>query len=344
MTDRVRAAVSYGPRDVRIEEVPLPAPQPGEVVVAMDACGICGSDLMDWYVEQKAPTVLGHEPVGRVIAVGEDPPDGIKIGARVFAHHHVPCLDCDTCRRGHETRCAAFRATDLVPGGFAAAFVVPAENARDLHVLPDDLDDDTATLIEPLACCVRGQRLAGVAPASRLLIVGVGQMGLLHVRAAIAAGCAHVVAADPIGERRALAEASGATAVPPDPDAIRAALPDAPTIAIVCTYLEPAIHLGFGALADGGVLQLFAPTPPGDPVELGGAEIFFRELTVQGSYSAGPDDVRTALSLLTGGRVTADGIITHHFPLAEAAQALETARSTGSVKVVLTGEGGGARR
>jgi L-iditol 2-dehydrogenase len=339
--DRVRAAVSYGPREVRIEEVPLREPRPGEVVVAMDACGVCGSDLIEWYVEQKAPTVLGHEPVGRVIALGEEAPDGIELDQRVFAHHHVPCLDCDVCRRGHETRCGLFRSTDLVPGGFAEAFVVPAENAaRDLHPLPADLDDETATLIEPLACCIRGQRLADVGATSRLLVVGVGQMGLLHVQAAVAAGCAQVVASDPIAERRALAERFGAAAVPPDRDAIGDALPDGPTVAVVCTYLEPAIRLALETITDGGTVQLFAPPPPGRGLEIDGGDVFFRELTVQGSYSAGPDDVRGALDLVTGGAVTADGIITHRFPLAETERALEVARTPDSVKVVVTGDGG----
>lgn len=338
-----RAAVSHGPSTVRIEEVGVPAPGPGEALVAMRACGICGSDLLDWYVEQKAPAVLGHEPIGVVEEVGDPAPAGIKPGARVFAHHHVPCLVCDVCRRGHETRCETFRSTRLVPGGFATRFLVPAANARaDLLVLPPGLDDLTATLIEPLACCVHGQRLAALDADTRLLVVGVGQMGLLHVQAALAAGCRNVIATDPMPARRTIASELGAIAVEPEVAAVAAAVDGRPTVAIVCTGAESAISLAFDVVDDGGVVQLFAPTEPDQELRLNGAEIFFRELTVQGSYSAGPADTRLALDLLASGRVTADRIVTHRYALDDVEEALAVARSEESIKVVVLGAETGA--
>ena len=113
----------------------MPRRGPGEVLVAMRACGICGSDLMQWYQDPRAPHVLGHEPVGIVL----ESDDGLPApGARVFVHHHVPCGECDYCTRGHETLCATFKATRIDPGGFAEFIRVPAANAAlDLLELPD---------------------------------------------------------------------------------------------------------------------------------------------------------------------------------------------------------------
>ncbi len=173
-----------------LEEQAVPEPGPGEVLVAMRACGICGSDLMTWYVEPRAPLVLGHEPVGVVVAAGEAVEAPLPAeGERVFVHHHVPCGTCELCRRGRDTLCETFKRTRIHPGGFSERILVPAENAaRDLLVIPDGVSDAGATLVEPLACCVRGLRRARVGRGTRLLVIGGGQMGLLTALAGLAAG------------------------------------------------------------------------------------------------------------------------------------------------------------
>jgi L-iditol 2-dehydrogenase len=127
----VRAAVYLGTGRLRIEERPEPEPGPGEVLIAMRACGICGSDLMESYQDPRAPVVLGHEPAGVVVAAGErvDAPLPAP-GRRVFAHHHVPCGTCEYCARGRETLCDTFKATRIVPGGLSELILVPARNAR----------------------------------------------------------------------------------------------------------------------------------------------------------------------------------------------------------------------
>jgi L-iditol 2-dehydrogenase len=338
---RVKAAVYYGPGDVRIEERDLPAPGPGEVAVRMLACGICGSDLMDWYLAPRAPTVLGHEPVGVVAEVGpvldgvEPPP----VGSRVFVHHHVPCFVCDYCRRGNHSLCATFRRTRIEPGGFAERILVPVENVRsDLLVLPDGVATEAATVIEPLACCVRGVARAGIGPGSRLLVVGAGQMGLLYLQAARAAGCTSVVVAEPREDRRRLAERFGARAVEPTADAVRAAGETLPTVAALCTGAAAGFELAFETLDGGGVLQLFAPATPDTAFSFDVNRLFFSELEIQASYSASPHDTREALRLLAEGLVVAGGLITDRFPLADAAGALARARSGQAIKVVVLGE------
>jgi L-iditol 2-dehydrogenase len=326
---------------VRIEERTVPSPGPGEVLVRMLACGICGSDLLDWYVSQKAPVVLGHEPVGEVIAVGEPLPAGcdVALGTRVVVHHHVPCLVCDRCRRGHHTLCEVFKQTQIRPGGFAEQILVPAENARlDLLPVPVHVSTEAATLVEPLACCVRAQRRAGVGPQTRLLVVGAGQMGLLHVQAARARGCRLIVVAEPLAARRTAATRYGALPAEATPGAVLKGMGTRPDVVLVCAGKPDAFKLAMDAVDGGGLVQLFAPSTPGTLLAFDPNEVFFREITIQASYSAGPLDTREALQLLADGAVTAEGLITHRFPLTETAQALEMARSGQAIKVVVLGD------
>jgi L-iditol 2-dehydrogenase len=327
----VRAAVYHAPGDIRIEEREARAPGPGEVLVEMRACGVCGSDLMDWYQGPRAPVVLGHEPVGVVVETGPalDAPLPAP-GTRVFVHHHVPCGDCEYCRRGYETLCDVFKATRIEPGGFAELILVPARNAAlDLLEVPDHVPDAAATAIEPLACGVRALRRARVGAGTRLLVVGGGQMGLLVAQAARAAGAA-VTVAEPLGERRALAEELGLAATTPE------GASSGHTAVLLCTSAAAAWELAVGAVDRGGVIQFFAPAGPGERRDFEVRDLFFRELEIQASYSAGPRDTREALALIAGGAVAAERLITHRFPLAATAEALAVARRREGMKVIVT--------
>src|SRR5687768_5849718 len=209
----VRAVEYRANDDVRLVEVERPRPGPGEIVVALRACGICGSDVLEWYMRPRAPLFPGHEVVGVVAAVG-DGVDQLRTGDRVFVHHHVPCMVCPACRRGATTSCRRFKETRLHPGGLAEYVRVPAENvALDVLKLPDSLDFPAATFVEPLACCVRSIRRANVRPGDTVVVIGAGLTGLLHVQLAAAWGATRIVAVDPIAERRQLAGELGATEV-----------------------------------------------------------------------------------------------------------------------------------
>ena len=332
----MRAAVYHAPGDVRIEDLERPRPGPGEVLLEMRACGICGSDLLDWYIEDRAPVVLGHEPVGVVVETGS-PLDGPlpEVGARVFAHHHVPCQRCELCRRGHETLCETFRQTRIHPGGFSEYILVPATNvALDVLHVPGAVSDAAATAIEPLACVVRGQRRAGISADTRLLVVGGGQIGLLNAQAALAAG-ASVAIAEPLPDRRTLAVRLGAHAVKPDAAAVLGALGDRPTVALLCTGADGAWALALEAIDAGGTVQLFAPASPGATRSFEANDLFFREIEIQASYSAGPADTRAALDLIESGAVRPEELITHRFALEETARGLEAARRREAVKAIV---------
>jgi L-iditol 2-dehydrogenase len=332
----MRAAVYHGGGRLSVEERPDPTAGPGELVVRVRACGLCGSDLMAWYQDPRAPVVLGHEPVGEVVEAGEGV--DIPLGQRVFVHHHVPCFTCRLCRAGRHTLCPTFRATRIDPGGLAELVRVPAPNvAADVLPLPPGLPDWAATLIEPLACVIRGQRAAAVGPGTRVAVVGAGAMGLLEVAAALAAGAGPLVALEPRPERRAAARAAGAVA--PEtagPEAVRDALGGELADAVfVCTSKPEAIAGALALAGPGGVVQLFAPTPPGELVGLDLGGVFFREVTLQSTYSAGPFDTRDALALLLAGGVDAGALISHRVPLAEVEEAFRLARSGEAMKVVV---------
>ena len=145
----MRVALTVAVGDTRIEERPDPECGPGDVVCRVLACATCGSDV-GWYVEHKLPAVLGHEPVGEVVAVGSEV-EGIAVGDRIAIHHHAPCGECRRCRHGHETLCERFRSTRLDPGGFAEYVRIMPELVGELLPL-DGLDPQLATVTEPLGC------------------------------------------------------------------------------------------------------------------------------------------------------------------------------------------------
>src|SRR3989440_3756929 len=209
----MRAAMYYANDDVRIVDLPKPRIGPGEILVKVRASGICGSDVMEWYRKPKAPLVLGHEIAAEVVEVGAGV-DRVRVGDRVFVSHHVPCGKCRYCLAGHETVCDTLRTTNFDPGGFAEFVRVPAINVtHGVFPLPKAISDDEGVFIEPLACVVRGQRLAGLRPGHTVVVIGSGVAGLLHVKLAKASGAAKGIATDIVEDRKAAARKAGADVV-----------------------------------------------------------------------------------------------------------------------------------
>jgi L-iditol 2-dehydrogenase len=309
---------------VRIEEAEDPEPGPGEVVCEVLACGVCASDVTDWYVADRLPAVLGHEPVGVVRTVGDEVVT-VAAGDRVAIHHHAPCGECRRCRRGHETMCEQFRATALDPGGFAEQVRLRAPLTAELLVLPDGLDPVAATFTEPLACVLRAQQRAGLRPGDSLLVVGAGVNGLLQIAAAHANAVEAVWIREPRAERLALAERLGAERHGNEQV----------DVAIVCTPDPGAIADAIDAVAPGGTVCLYAPPSPHKLPELDANEIYMRELTLTTSYAAGARDMRAALELISSGRIDPLPLATHRLPLDQTAQALELQRRGEALKAVV---------
>jgi L-iditol 2-dehydrogenase len=320
--------------DVRVEEAAVPRPGPGEIVVRIDACGVCGSDALDWYVAGKAPLVPGHEPVGRVAAVGSGV-STLREGDRVFVHHHAPCMHCEECRRRLWSNCATWRGTQLDPGGFAEYARVPAPNvAHDVLPLPAALGDEAATFIEPTACCLRALDRARAAEDDAVLIVGLGPMGLLLGQLARVRGVAQVLGTDLRTDRLAGAAAFGVDAVQPHEVAERTGGRGADVV-IVTPGTSGAVKAGLTHAAPGARVVCFTPLNPTDPLHLDQTALYFREVELLQSYSCGPDETRAALQLLADGRLDPTASISHRVGLHGVAAALERAHDGGGLRTLV---------
>jgi len=341
----VKAAVYYSQRDIRVEEVPTPKIGRDEVLVEMRACGICGSDLMDWYLKNRAPLVLGHEPTGVIVEKGDDV-EGFDIGDRVFVHHHVACLKCHYCQRGDFTLCEQFHRTNIVPGGFAEYFKVPAPNLKlDTLKIPENLSFEEATLIEPVGCCIRALRKCGIQSGDTVAIIGAGATGIIHVALSKIFGAEKVIACDFVEPRLEYAERFGADVViNPQKTSLTRVVMDETSgrgvdLAVVTAPSLEAYKAGVGILRKGGKLCVFAPTSPGEFLELSPKELFFNELQIIPSYSTSHIETRESLELIKTGKLRARDLITHRFPLEEAAKAFKTAlEDKRSLKVVVLGK------
>ena len=339
-------AVEYHSNDdVRIVDLPIPEIGPGDLLVQMQVCGLCASDVMEWYMKPRAPIYPGHEPVGIVAAVSEGVQQ-FSIGQRVFIHHHVPCMVCHFCQRGSFSQCLTFRATRLYPGGLAEYIRVPALNVQlDVLPLPDDLSFEAATLIEPLACCVRGIDRAAIHAGDSVLVLGAGSNGLMLAQLAQQRGAVRVIIVDPIAYRRQRALDAGIDHAL-DPASEQENLLQQiytvndgrkPDIVLVTPSSISAMQQGLELVGPGGTVLFFAPTPPTLTLPLAPNTLFFQEISLHSSYSAGPHETRLALDLLRTGRIRPEAVITHRFPLREAAQAFALVAKPGdSLKVLLT--------
>jgi len=319
----MRVARSLTSQEVVIEELPDPVAGPGEVVIRVLACGVCGSDVSETYVSRKLPAVLGHEVVGEVLSLGEGV-GSVAVGDRVVAHHHVPCGDCRRCRRGHETLCEQFRATALDPGGFAERVRLSAPLVGELLDL-GALDPVAGTFVEPLGCVLRAFDRAGLQAGDTLLVVGAGSNGMLAVAAARARGVDAVWVREPREDRRRAAQALGATPHADEPV----------DVAFVTTAHAEAIAGAAAALGIGGTLCLYATTGPGTPVGLDTEQVFLRELTVCSSWSAGPGDMRAARELIASGEVEVLSLVTHRLALVQTGRALGLQRRGEALKAVV---------
>ncbi len=331
----MKAIQYYSNDDVRVVELPRPSAGPGELLVRVAACGVCASDVMEWYMRPRAPLFIGHEPVGTVAEVGAGVA-GFAPGERVFVHHHVPCLECRHCRRGHQTLCATFKRTRLDPAGMAEYIRVPAEQvALDVLKLPDSMSFDHATLIEPVGCCVRALDWAEIAPGDSVIIVGAGFNGLVMAALARRWGARRVFVADRIAARLELARAFGADAAfDVDAGDISAALRAAndgrlADVVIVAVGKLPALRMGIDLAGPGATVMLYGPSDPDTVLELAPNRLFFEEITLRASYSCGPGETRRTLELLEAGALDAEQLITHRFPIDQAAQALRITANPG---------------
>ena len=337
-----KVARYYSPQDIRLEEVPVPQIGPGELLVQVKACGLCGSDLMEWYVREKAPAVLGHEPAGVVAEVGAGVTK-FEVGDRVFVHHHVPCFTCHDCLRGYYTLCETFKATHLDPGGFAEYVRVPTLNVeRDVLKLPPDMSFAQATLIEPVATCIRGIERANIQTGDTVVVIGAGVAGLIHMQLARILGAGMVLITDFAPFRLEMARQLGADFAINAREDVLTVLEEVnegrgADVVIVSAGSIQAMEQGMALAGGGATVLLFAPSSPEEILPVSPHRLLFSELTITASYSASPVETRQALKLIQGERIQAEELITHRFNLTEVADAIHLAAQAGeSLKIVIT--------
>ncbi len=338
----MRVAVYYNNQDVRLEERPKPGIGPDELLVKVEASGICGSDVLEWYRIHRAPLILGHEIAGTVIEVGRDLA-GFHVGDRIAAAHHVPCGACHYCLNGHETVCDTLRATNFDPGGFVEFVRLPAINVeRGIYPLPDSVSFEAGTFIEPLACVIRGQRLADFKPDNSVLVIGAGMSGLLHIQLARAMGAGLIAAVDIADYKLEAARGFGADLALDATTDVPGALREANNgrgadLVILCAGAGGALDQALDSVERGGTVLLFAASKDDVRIDRPVNDIFWRdEIALVSSYAGGRADHAAALELIADGRIRVADMITHRFGLADTEKGFKlVAAARNSIKIII---------
>ncbi len=337
----MRVAVYYKNNDVRLEEMSVPKIGAGELLVKVVASGICGSDVMEWYRVKKAPLVLGHEIAGEIVEIGEEVKN-YKIGDRVFVSHHVPCNTCYYCSNDHHTACETLHTTNFYPGGFAEFLKVPQLNVdRGIYLLPDEVSFEEGTFVEPLACVLRGQRLAHIESGNSVLVLGSGISGILHIQLARALGAGRIMATDINQYRLEAARRFGVSeAINAKEDvAARVRKVNEGRLAdrvIVCAGSLSAAQQALQCVDRGGKVLFFAVPEPGIDVPVPMNDMWRNEVTLMTSYGAAPSDLATALELIRAKRVDVEDMISHRLGLVEAGLGFQlVAEAKDSLKVII---------
>lgn len=333
--------------ELTLSEEPVPVPGPGELVVQLAACGICGTDLEKVRGRYRTSQgILGHEPVGRIASLGSDV-SGFAEGDRVFVHHHVPCYSCPVCARGAYTFCSQYGKTNLDPGGFADYFRVPRVHVERRAVLALDpsVSWDAGTLLEPAACAFTALRRVGFRSGDSIFLLGLGPVGLLYARLARALGAGWIGGTELAELRRTTAELGGvATFDPRDEAAVIEAVKSAThgagvDLAVVATGAPAALHLGEKLARRGGTLNLFGLPELGSQLATDLQQLYLSGVEVVPTYATTEPDIAEVHRLVADEKLPLADLVTDHFALDQLHLAFEkAARPTDAIKVVVTGE------
>jgi len=339
----MKAIMYYDEKTIQCEEIAKPDIKHGEILVRMRACGICGGDIMHWYRKTKAPCVLGHEITGEIVQVSGEV-NGFEIGDRVFVHHHVACFTCHFCVHGDYIHCSQFHTNQIFPGGFAEFIRVSAPLVKaDVLKLPENVTFEYGTLIEPLACCLKGISKTIVTYGDSLLIIGAGPIGLMNIELAKkVSGVSRIIVSETLETRIEQAKRFGADVVI---DPLKQSLPEVvkdatngigvDAVMVNVSNLQ-AIREGLESVRNGGILVLFAPPQPEEAIILNPNALFFTEKHITASYTASHIETRQALKLLASGKVDFQSLITNRFEMEKAQDAFHAAEGRKGLKVVIT--------
>lgn len=335
----MRAAVFRGPNDIRFERVPIPDIGPGEALVRIACCGVCGTDIKKIQHGLVAPPrIFGHEMAGTIVALGAGT-RGWSIGDRVAVMHHVPCRSCFYCDAGDFAQCPTYKRTGTTAGfepaggGFAEYVrVFDWVAAEGMVAVPEEVSFEEAAFLEPVNTCLKGLERARVRPGEVVLVIGQGQIGLLFTMM-LRWKQARVVASDPLRYRREKALEMGAeAALDPAEDDVPAMLRGltegrGADLAIVAVADSSVVNSAMRTVRPGGRVLLFAQTRLGDAATVDAGEVCMLEKTLLGSYSSDITLQQAAADLVFSRTIDVRPLITHRFPLERTADAMCLASS-----------------
>ncbi len=272
-------------------------------IVKVLGCGLCGSDIVKFIHKiSKDGTVLGHEIVAEIVEINSK--TNFKIGDEIVTSHHIPCGECVYCKNGNVSMCEHFKSTNIVPGGFSEYVYLSEEHLKNVaHVKPENLTDIEASFYEPLGCCVRAIKRANLRGNATVLVVGLGTIGLMMAQALKAFGM-DVMGCDLIPDRVNRLRNLGIAACN-----VREMDPNFKADGVFMTSgADKAINTALKYVRNGGKILVFSSTP--NNWGYANNEIYYRELTVLGSYSPAPVDLEDSLNLLRSHQVKVAGLST----------------------------------
>jgi L-iditol 2-dehydrogenase len=338
----------YAPQDVRVEDAPEPTAGPGDLLIRVRNCSICGTDAKIWHSGHpnlSPPRVLGHEVAGEVVALGEGV-SGWSEGDRVQVIAAIPDGSCHECRRGWMTVCFNLELIGYqYDGGFAELMRVPAKvlAVDGVNRVPEGLSFAEASVAEPLACVINGQKHANVGEGDTVAVVGAGPIGCMHVRLARARGAARVFLIELSQQRLEMA----AALVAPD-EAIRADATDTvdtvrrltdgrgADVIIVAAASGKAQEDGLQMAARGGRVSFFGGLPKDKPtITCDSNIVHYREVSIVGANSSSPDHNKQALELIASEAVPVADLITHRLPLEQAIEGIHRVTRGEAIKVTI---------
>jgi len=342
----MKAAMVKNNSNIEIKNIEKPPVGPGDILVKMRACGICGSDVEKVFGKYGQPSMrLGHEPAGIITQIGSEI-SNFSVGDRVFTHHHVACYsdDCHECSHGNETMCKRYYESNLEPCGLADEYVVPEWNVKHGGVLniPDSMSFEEAAMIEPLACCIRAWNKFKHYKNDSVAILGVGPTGIMHVLLAKLYGFGKVFCLDLNDFRLNFAKKFETTTIHSgNTNALEQIKSETANqgvdVVIVSTSSLNALKDAVNFVRKGGTIVMFGVPSKGANVDLDMSEIYSKGVTIVNSYAASDVDTTHALDLISNKQIDVSQLITHKYNLQECQQAFAHAKSgDNAMKIIIS--------